>query len=140
MKPNITPVTLSSEKDKPRIMNILFKVKLLVLVGQLVDSLRWNFLCTPFSGNYQSNYSFRSLFPAGSEKLYSEASLLNGKKASQLRCTLQTRFSKKIENVQGKCQYRCPVSVMLPYGFIKRELHHKYFSRNDPNFLGYLFV
>ena len=84
MKPNVTPVTLISEKDKVRIMNILFKVKLLALVGQLADLLRWNFLCPLFSSNYQSNYS---------EKLYSEASLLNGRKASQLRCALQTGFS-----------------------------------------------
>ena len=136
MKPNITPVTLSSEKDKARIMNILFKVKLLVLVGQLVDSLRWNSLCTLFFGNYQSNYSSRLLFLAGSEKLYSEASLLNDKKPSQLWCTLRNRFSKKIENVQGKCQCRCPVSVMLPYGFIKTELHLEYFSRNPRTFWG----
>ena len=33
-KPNITPVTLIREKDNTRIMNTLFKVKLLVLAGQ----------------------------------------------------------------------------------------------------------
>ena len=87
-----------------------------------------------FSGNYQSNYSSGFLFVAGSEKLYSEASLLNARKASQLRCALQTGFSEKIENVQGKCQYRCPVSVMLPYGLIKTGLYHGYFSRNAPTF------
>ena len=73
MKPNITPVTLISEKDKARIMNTLFKVKLLALVSQLADLLRWNL----FSGNYRSNYSSEFLFVAGSEILYSEASLLN---------------------------------------------------------------
>ena len=66
--------------------------------------------------------------------LYSEASLLNARKASQLWCALQTGFSEKIENVQGKSQYRCPVSVMLPYGFIKTGLYHGYFSRNVPTF------
>ena len=96
MKPNITPVTLISEKDKTRIMNTFFKVNLLALVGQLADLLRWNF----FSGNYQSNYSSRFLFVAGSEILYREASLLNARKASQLRCALQTGFSEKIENVK----------------------------------------
>ena len=73
MKPNITPITLISETDKARIMNTLFKVKLLALVSQLADLLRWNF----FSGNYRSNYSSGFLFVAGSEILYSEASLLN---------------------------------------------------------------
>ena len=93
MKPNITPVTLISEKDKARIMSTLFKVKLLALVGQLADFLKWNFLCSLF-------YSSRFLFVAGSEILYSETSLLNARKASQLRCALQTEFSEKNENVQ----------------------------------------
>ena len=97
MKPNITPVTLISEKDKARIMNTLFKVKLLALVSQLADLRRWNF----FSGNYRSNYSSGFLFVAGSEILYSEASLSNARKVSQLRCALQTGFSEKFENVQG---------------------------------------
>ena len=48
MKPNITPVTLIREKDKARLMNTLFKVKLLALVGQLADLLRWNFPYAPF--------------------------------------------------------------------------------------------
>ena len=44
LKPNITPVTLIREKDNARIMNILFKVKLLVLAGQFYqDLLWWNF-------------------------------------------------------------------------------------------------
>ena len=89
-----------------------------------------------FSGNYQSNYSSGFLFVAGSEKLYSEASLLNARKASQLRCALQTGFSEKIENVQGKCQHWCSVSVMLPYGFIKTGLYYEYFLRNVPTFFG----
>ena len=89
-----------------------------------------------FPGNYQSNYSSGFLFVAGSEILYSEPSLLNAKKASQLRCALQTGFSEKMENVQGKYQYRCPVSVMLPYGFIKTGLYHEYFSRNVATFFG----
>ena len=42
MTPNITPAALS-EKDKAKIMNTLFKVKLLALVSQLADLLRWNF-------------------------------------------------------------------------------------------------
>ena len=127
MKPNITPVTLISEKDKARIMNTLFKVKLLTLVGQLVDLLWWNFLCKFFSGNYHGNYSSGFLFVTGSEILYSEASLLNARKASQLRCALQTGFSEKIENVQGKWQYRCAASVILPYGFIKTGFYHEHF-------------
>ena len=44
----ITQVTMISEKDKARIMNTLLKVKLLILVGQLADLLRWNFLCALF--------------------------------------------------------------------------------------------
>ena len=122
MKPNITPITLISETEKARIMNTLFKIKLLALVSQLADLLRWNFLCAFFPSNYQSNYSSGFLFAADSEILYTGASLLNARKASQLWCALQTGFSEKIENVQGKCQYRCPVSVMLPDGFIKIEI------------------
>ena len=132
MKPNITAVTLISEKDKARITNTLIKVKLLALVGRFANLLRWNF----FSGNYQSNYSSGFLLVAGSEILYSEASLFSARKASQFRHAPQTGFSEKIENVQGKCQYRCPVSVMLPYGFIKTGLYHGYFSRNVPTFFG----
>ena len=75
MKPNITPVTLISEKDKARIMNTLFKVKLLALVSRVVDLLRWIY----FSGNYRSNYSSVFLFVAGSEIPYNEAFLLNPK-------------------------------------------------------------
>ena len=89
MKPNITPVTLISEKDKARIMNTLFKTKLLALVGQLADLLRSNFLCALFPGNYQSNYSSGFLFVAGSEILYSEASLLNARKASSVCSTVR---------------------------------------------------
>ena len=95
MKLNITPVTLISKQDKSRIMNTLFKIKLLALVGHLAELLRWNF----FSSNYQDNYSSGFLFVAGSEIPYSEASLLNSRKASQLRYAIQTRFSEKIENV-----------------------------------------
>ena len=75
MKPNISPVTLISEKDKARIMNTLFKVKLLALVSRVVDLLRWIY----FSGNYRSNYSSVFLFVAGSEIPYNEAFLLNPK-------------------------------------------------------------
>ena len=90
-----------------------------------------------FSSNYQSNYSSGFLLIAGSEILYSKVSLLNARKAPQLWCALQTRFSeKKNENVQGKCQYQCLVSVVLPYGFIKTGLYHGYFSTNVPNFFG----
>ena len=73
MKPNIITIALISEKDKAGIMNTLFKVKLLALVSELEDLLRWNF----FSANYRSNYSSGFLFVAGSEILHSEASLLN---------------------------------------------------------------
>ena len=89
-----------------------------------------------FPGNYQSNNSSGFLFVAGSQILYSKPSLLNARKASRLQCALQSEFSEKIENVQGKSQYRCPVSVMLPYGFIKTGLYHGYFSRNVPTFFG----
>ena len=89
-----------------------------------------------FPGNYHSNNSSGFLFVAGSEILCSEPSLLNARKASQLRCAPQTGFSEKIENVQGKSQCRYPVSVMLPYGFIKTELYHGYFSRNVPTLSG----
>ena len=41
---------------------------------------------------------------------------------------LQTGFSEKIENVEGKCIYQCPVSVMLTYDFIKTGFYHGYFS------------
>ena len=93
MKPNITPITLISETDKARIMNTLFKVKLLALVSQLADLLRWNF----FSGNYQSNYSSRFLFVAGSEILYSEASLLNA--------------TDRVFWKNWKCSRKMPISV-----------------------------
>ena len=95
MKLNITPVTLISKQDKSRIMNTLFKIKLLALVGHFAELLRWNF----FSGNYQGNYSSGFLFVADSEIPHSEASLLNARKTSQLRYAIQTRFSEKIENV-----------------------------------------
>ena len=89
-----------------------------------------------FSGNFQSDCSSGFLFLAGSEILCSKASLSNTRKASQFLCTLQTEFSKKIENVQGKCQCRCPVSLMLLCDFIKTGLHNSYFWRNVPTFLG----
>ena len=54
-----------------------------------------------FYGNYQTNYSSGFLFVGGSEILYSKASLSNARKASQLRCALQTGFSEKTDNVQG---------------------------------------
>ena len=43
MKSKIIPAALISEKDKTRIMNTLFKVKLLALVSQLEYLLRWSF-------------------------------------------------------------------------------------------------
>ena len=54
-----------------------------------------------FSENYQTNYSSGFLFVGGPEILYSKASLSNARKASQLRCALQTGFSEKTDNVQG---------------------------------------
>ena len=89
-----------------------------------------------FSGNFQSDCSSGFLFLAGSEILCSKASLSNTRKASQFPCTLQTEFSKKIENVQGKCQRRCPASLMLLCDFNKTGLHNGYFLRNVPTFLG----
>ena len=52
------------------------------------------------------------------------------------RVVYRLGFLKKIENVQRKCQCRCPASVMLPCHFIKAELDHGYFSRGIPTFFG----
>ena len=84
-------------------LEILFKVKLLALVDQVADLLGWNFPGALFSINFESDYSSGSnyssgfLFVAGSEILYSKASLSNTRKVSQLPCALQTEFSEKIE-------------------------------------------
>ena len=85
------------QEDKARITNTLFKVKLLALVDQVADLLGWNFPGALFSINFESNYSSGFLFVAGSEILYSKASLSNTRKVSQLPCALQTEFSEKIE-------------------------------------------
>ena len=68
-----------------------------------------------FSGNFQSDCSSGFLFLAGSEILCSKASLSNTRKASQFLCTLQTEFSKKIENVLGKLpmSVSCFINVTL---------------------------
>ena len=57
MKRNVTPVTLVSEKAKTRILNTLFKVKLLVLVEKLAALLKRDFLYAFLGGNFQSNCS-----------------------------------------------------------------------------------
>ena len=108
MKPNITPVTLTSEKGKARLLNTLFKAKLLALLIQLADLPKWYFRCTLSSGNFQCNYFSGFLFAEGSEILYNKASLSSTRKTLQLLCALQTGFSEKIENVQEKCKCRCP--------------------------------
>ena len=117
-------------------MNALFKVKLLALVGHLADLLNGTFPTHFFPVNFSSNCCSGFLIVAGSKILYSKASLSNTRKESQSPCALQTGFSGKIENVQGKCQCRCPASVMLPLDFIKPGLHHGYFSTNVPTFFG----
>ena len=93
-------------------MHALFQVKLLALVGQFADLLRWNFPYALFSGSIQSNISLLFLIVAGSEILYSKAFLSNTRKGSQSLFPLQTWFRENIENVQGKCQCRCCTSVM----------------------------
>ena len=96
-------------------MHALFQVKLLALVGQFADLLRWNFPYALFSGSIQSNISLLFLIVAGSEILYSKAFLSNTRKGSQSLFSLQTWFRENIENVQGKCQCRCCTSVMWLY-------------------------
>ena len=140
MKPNITLVTLISEKDKARIVNTLFKAKLLTLVGQLATLLKRNFPYALFYVNFHSNRSSLFLLVAGSERVYRKASLSNTRKASQFLCALQAGFSKKIENVQEKCQCRCPVSLMLACNFIKTGLHHGCFLEMFRLSSGSLFV
>ena len=72
MKTNITPVTLTSENGKARLLNTLFKVKLLALLSQLGDLPKWNFPGALSSGNFQSNYSPKFLIVVGSEILYNK--------------------------------------------------------------------
>ena len=43
---------------------------------------------------------------------------------------------KMFKEYANKRQYQFPVSVMLPYGFVKTGLYHRYFSRNVPTFFG----
>ena len=57
MKRNITPVPLIGKKAKARIVNTLFKVKLLALVEQLAALLKRDFLYAIFGGDFQSNCS-----------------------------------------------------------------------------------
>ena len=94
-------------------------------------------LFTHFSyANFQSKCYSRFLFVAGSERLYSKATLSYTRKALQFPRALQTGFSEKIENVPVKYSCRCSASVMLPCNFIKTGLHHGYFLRNTPSFFG----
>ena len=56
---SITPITLISKNNKARILNTLFKVKLVVLVEQLVPLLRRNFPYAFLSGVISRQLLFR---------------------------------------------------------------------------------
>ena len=89
-----------------------------------------------FSGNFQSDCSSGFLFLAGSEILCSKASLSNTRKASQFLCTLQTEFSKKIENVLGKLPMSVSCFINVTLWLHQNRTPHGYFWRNVPTFLG----
>ena len=84
IKWNVTPVALISENNKAGILNTLFKVKLVVLVKQLLRLLKRNFSNAFFSGvKIPDICSFEFMLGAGSGKLYSEGFVSNTRKTSQ---------------------------------------------------------
>ena len=80
MKQNVNSDKLISEKDKVRIVNTLFKVKLQVVTIQLAALLKRSFPNANFSQNFQSNFSFDLFCIKGPERLHSNASLWKTRK------------------------------------------------------------
>ena len=72
---------IDSENNKARILNTLFKVKILALVEQLVALLLQNFPTHFFQGEFPDNCSSEFLLVTGSERLYSKSFLSNTRKA-----------------------------------------------------------
>lgn len=130
MKWNITPVTLTSEKDKARIVSTLFKVKLLVLVKQTAGLLKQNFPNAFFLRKFLNNFYFKLLLVVGSEKLGKRLRI----RRRQFRVFYKLCIMKKNTNFQEKCW--SPPSVMLPYDFVKTGLHQGYLPRNVPTYFG----
>ena len=100
MKQNVTPVPLISEKYKTRIVNTVFKVKLLGCTASGFNKKKLS-LRTFFSGNFQSKFFSEFLSVACSEKPCSKTFLSNTKEAFQdqmktISCALHTGLSEKI--------------------------------------------
>ena len=89
------------------------------------------FPMNPFSGKFQSNYSFVFLGVADFERLHRKASK---DQKEILVCALQYSCS-KLGKAQGERLLRSPVLESLPCNFIKTGLHRWHFPRNVPTFL-----
>ena len=91
-----------SENNKARILNTLFKVKLLALVEQLAALLKRNFPYAFCRGDISDNCPSEFLLARSSER---QGFVSNTRKASQdqketILCALQPSFSEKKETFQ----------------------------------------
>lgn len=66
----------------------------------------------------------KKVFPSNTRKTS------KGKKKCSNMFYRMDRLNKWLKKIRAKC--RSPVSITLPYNFIKTGLHHRYFSRNVP--------
>ena len=89
-----------------------------------------------FSRNFQSNCSSELLWMAGFKKVRKKVSPSNTRKTfkNKKKCSnmfyRMDRLNKRLKKIRAKC--RSPVSITLPYDFIKTGLHRRYFPRNVP--------
>ena len=135
---NIIPVSLNSENNKARLLNTLFKVKLLALVEQLVALLKRNF---PYA--FLSEGTSRQLFfqVSGSSRFkvakvfYQILGRRLNIRRRQVRVLCRLGFLIKVI-FQEKCQFWRPASAILPCEFMKTRLHHGSFPKNVPAIFG----
>ena len=145
MKWRITQVTLINDNSIARILNTLFKVKLLALVEQVLALLKRNFPTYFCREKFPDNCSSEFLLVAV-VGLYSKGFLSNTRKASQdrkktIQCALQSGFSeKKTEIFQEKYQCWRHASEMLPVNLWQQDSSMEIFREIFPLFLGRLFV
>ena len=141
MKWRITQVTLINDNSIARILNTLFKVKLLALVEQVLALLKRNFptyFCREkFPGNCSSEFLLVAVVG-----LYSKGFLSNTRKASQdrkktIQCALQSGFSeKKKRNFSRKISMLETCFRNVTREFMTTRLQHGNFPRNIPTIFG----
>ena len=123
-----------SENNKSRILNTLFKAKLLALVEHLVALLERNFLYAFFPDNCSSELLVVTYSEITAMVFYEILRKVSQDQKKTIPCALQVGFSEKNKIFQEKC--RGPASVMLTCGFIKTRLQFESVSRNNSTVSG----